>query len=118
MRDFRRLDVWERGHLLTLAVYRATAGFPATEIYGLTAQMRRSASAVPTNIAEGCGRDGDAELKRFMLIAMGSASEPEYQVQLATELGFLPVNDGTALASDVVEVKRMLSSFIVKLRPT
>ncbi len=72
-------------------------------MYGLTSQMRRAASAVPTNIAEGCGRDRDAELKRFMQIVMGSASELEYQVQLATDLGFLAPQDGTSLAPRIVD---------------
>lgn len=89
MGDFRRLKVWEKSHLLTLAVYAAVAPFPKDEPYGLTSQVKRSASSIPANIAEGCGRDRDTELARFLEIAMGSASEREYHLQLAHDLGFL-----------------------------
>jgi four helix bundle protein len=78
MKDFRTLTVWQKAHQLTLAVYKATRGFPKEEMYGLTSQVRRASSSIPANIAEGCGRDGDAELARFFQIAMGSASELEY----------------------------------------
>ena len=75
MKDFRTLKVWEKAHMLTLAIYKATGGFPKQEIYGMTSQIQRAAVSIPTNIAEGCGKDSDAELKRYFLIAMGSSSE-------------------------------------------
>jgi len=62
MKDFRELKVWEKGHSLTMSVYRVVAGFPKDEVYGLTSQIRRSCASIPANIAEGCGRNGDAEL--------------------------------------------------------
>jgi four helix bundle protein len=65
MKDFRKLQVWDKAHRLTLDVYRATQNFPKAEQYGLTSQIRRAASSIPANIAEGCGRSGDAELARF-----------------------------------------------------
>ena len=68
MKDFRELKVWDRAHQLVLAVYQTTISFPPDETYGLTAQIRPSASSIPSNLAEGCGRDGDAELARFCLI--------------------------------------------------
>jgi four helix bundle protein len=77
--------------------------------------MRRAAVSISANIAEGCGRNGDAELRRFLLIAMGSASELEYLVLLARDLHFLPAEAATALQSGTEEVKRMLGSFISKL---
>jgi len=117
VRDFRTLKVWERAHRLTLAVYQATAAFPKDELYGLTSQVRRSAASIPANIAEGCGRDGEAELARFCQIAMGSASELEYHLLLARDLKLLVDGDYQQLATDVVEVKRMLSTFIRTLRP-
>lgn len=80
VRDFRKLKVWEKGHALTLSIYTVSQNFPREELYGLTSQMRRAASSIPTNIAEGCGRNSDAELARFMQISMGSASELEYQL--------------------------------------
>ncbi len=116
MRDFRDLKVWEKAHNLTLAVYRATKPFPSEERFGLTSQMRRSGASIPANIAEGCGRSGDAELARFMQISMGSASELEYHVLLARDLGFLDAGDFKQLTEDVTEVKKMLAAFIGRLR--
>jgi four helix bundle protein len=89
VRDFRELKVWERSHRLVQDLYDATGNFPREETYGLTAQLRRCSASIPANIAEGCGRSGDAELGRFMLIAMGSASELEYHLLLARDLGYL-----------------------------
>jgi four helix bundle protein len=116
MRDFRELKVWEKGHQLTLAIYKATVMFPRDELYGLTSQLRRSCASIPANIAEGCGRNGDAELARFLQIAMGSASELEYHLLLAHDLNLLNSLDYEQLTSEVIEVKRMLTSFILKLR--
>ncbi len=116
MRNFRELKVWEKGHRMTLAVYRATATFPRDELYGLTSQIRRSCVSVPANIAEGCGRGSEADLARFLQIAAGSASELEYHILLANELGFLEVRQYERLAGEVTEVKRMLASSIQKLR--
>ena len=86
MKDFRELQVWRKAHELTLAVYQITASFPREELYGLTAQLRRAGSSIAANLAEGCGRNGDAELARFCSIAMGSASELEYHLLLARDL--------------------------------
>lgn len=116
MRDFRGLKVWEKAHGLTLKSYRVTATFPSHEQYGLTRQIRQSSSSIGANIAEGCGRDGDAELARFLHIAMGSASELEYHLLLAKDLTFLPQRDFEELAVNVTEVKRMLAAFLKKLR--
>ena len=117
MKDFKELKVWEKAHKLTLAVYKGTRSFPKEELYGLTSQMRRSCSSIPANIAEGCGRSGDAELRRFLHIAMGSASELQYHVLLARDLSLLDELTHDRLANDVSEIKRMLASFIKKLNP-
>ncbi len=117
MRDFRALKVWERSHRLVLAVYNATGTFPREETYGLTAQLRRCCASIPANIAEGCGRSGEAQLGRFLLIAMGSASELEYHVILARDLGYLGAQDYQKLSQEAGEVKRMLSTLIIRLRP-
>ena len=116
MKDFRQLKVWEKAHQLALAVYKATKSFPKEEIYGLTSQIRRASMSIPTNIAEGCGRNTDAEFARFLQIAMGSASETEYQLLLSHDLGFLTKVQYEKLNNDVTEVKRMLTSFIQTLR--
>jgi four helix bundle protein len=116
LKDFRTLKVWEKSHHLALEVYKATATFPKTELYGLTSQIRRACVSIPANIAEGCGRSGDAELARFLQIAMGSASELEYHFLLAHDLGLLDSPDYEQLAREVTEVKRMLTAFIHKLQ--
>ncbi len=116
MQDYRNLKVWERAHRLTLEVYKATALFPKDELYGLTSQIRRSCASIPANIAEGCGRDGDAEFARFLRIAMGSASELDYHLLLARDLNFLSGTAYEQLESELIEVRRMLNSFIQKLR--
>jgi len=115
MKDFKKLKVWQKVHRLTLAVYRATQKFPKDELYGLTSQTRRASCSIPANIAEGCGRSGDAELARFFRIAMGSANELEYHLILGRDLGFLDDSIYHQLLSELVESKQMLSSFIKKL---
>jgi four helix bundle protein len=115
VKAFRDLKVWEKAHQLTLQVYKATAPFPKEEMYGLTSQIRRAAASIPANIAEGCGRSSDAELGRFLQIAMGSASELEYHLLLARDLLLLAEKDYGQLNLEVTEVKRMLASFIQKL---
>ena len=115
MRDFRELNVWEKAHRLTLQVYRITKNFPSDERFGLTVQLRRAAASVPTNIAEGCGRDSERELARFMSIAAGSASEVEYQMFLACDLNYIQDETYRELNQQANEVKKMLNSFIQKL---
>ena len=116
MKDFRQLQVWERAHHLALAIYKATAAFPKEELYGLTSQMRRASTSVPTNIAEGCGRGSDADFARFLQLAMGSASEIEYQLLLSLDLGLLGRDDYLPLQQDLEEVKRMLSGLLKTVR--
>ena len=116
MRDFRQLKVWAKAHELTIAVYRATPSFPKDELYGLTSQIRRSCESIPANIAEGCGRTGGAELARFLNIAMGSASELEYHLLLSHDLDLIEATKYQQLAAGVVELKRMLTSFVQKLK--
>jgi four helix bundle protein len=116
VKDFRRLQVWEKAHELTLAVYRTTSVFPKEELFGLTSQIRRASGSIPANIAEGCGRDSDAELKRFLQIAMGSASELEYHLLLAHDLGYVDHEGYAHLEQNVTEVKRMLTGFIHRLK--
>jgi four helix bundle protein len=116
MKDFRRLKVGEKGHALTLAIYKATARFPRDELYGLTSKIRRSCSSIPANIAQGCGRDSDADLARFLQMATASASELEYHLLLAHDLELLETSQNGDLTRKATEVKRMLTSFIQKLK--
>jgi len=118
VRDFRKLAVWEKSHALTLGVYKVTASFPRDERYGLSGQIRRACVSIPANIAEGCGRTGDAEFGRFLQVAMGSASELEYHLLLAKDLGFVDLAAYSRLHTGVAEVKRMLSAFLRRLKAT
>lgn len=116
MKDFRKLKVWQKSHAVTLEVYQRTKAFPKEELFGLTSQMRRAAPSISANLAEGCGRSGDAELARFVAIAMGSASELEYHTLLAHDLGFLKSEQYGTLLEEIEQVKRMLASFLKKLK--
>ena len=115
MKDFRDLKVWEKAHSLALVCYQITASFPKQEIFGIVSQIRRSASSVAANIAEGCGRGGNAEFQRFLHMAMGSASELEYHLLLSRDLQFLDREDHDHAQAQVVEVKRMLAGLIRKI---
>lgn len=110
MKNFRDLQVWSKAHQLTLSVYRATATFPKEELFGLTSQMRRCSASIAANIAEGCGRRGNAELHRFLQVAAGPASELEYHLLLARDLGYLERTLHDDLSANTEEIKKMLSS--------
>jgi four helix bundle protein len=116
VQSFRSLRVWEKAHKLTLDVYTSSKTFPREEMYGLTSQMRRSSGSIGMNIAEGCCRKGSTEMARFLQIAMGSASEREYQILLAHDLGYMRNPEYDRLATQAVEVKRMLSSLMQKVK--
>ena len=93
MRDFRKLEVWSLGKQLAVACYQFTSTFPKEEVYGLTSQIRRAAVSIPANIAEGSGRETDAEFLRFLRIALGSLNEVETLVMIAADLNIAPVLD-------------------------
>lgn len=115
MRDYTLLTSWQKGHSLTLKIYKLTSAFPKQEMYGLSSQMRRSASSIPTNIAEGCGRNSTAELNRFFVIAAGSSSELEYQLLLSKDLNYIDINAYNELKDEVVQIRKMIYSFCAKL---
>jgi four helix bundle protein len=115
MKDFRDFLVWRKAHLLALASYRSTQDFPKQETCGLTIQIRRCAASIAANIAEGCGKHGNAEFLRFLNIAAGSANELGYHFLLSKDLGFLGDERYELLNNGVVEVKRMLASLARKV---
>jgi len=115
MRNFWDLEVSEKARCLALRLYTVTAGFPHAELFGLTSQMRRAATSIPANIAEGCGRNSTPELVRFLYIAMGSASELEYHTLLAHDLGTVETAVAEPLNGQIVEVTRMLTALSRKL---
>jgi four helix bundle protein len=112
MQSFRNLKVWEKAHAVTIEIYTASRSFPKEELYGLTSQMRRASASIGANIAEGSCRKGDTEFGRFLQIAIGSASELEYDLLLARDLRILEATDYERLSTGVVEVKRMLAALI------
>lgn len=116
MQNYKNLEVWKKGHKLTLELYRETKGFPNEELYGLTSQIRRSGSSIPANIAEGSGRDSDSDFARFLQIAQGSANEVEYHLLLAKDLNYLSKPKYQKLQEKILEIKKMLSGLIKKVR--
>jgi len=116
MKDFRKLTVWQEAHEIALRIYQLTQQFPPSEIYGLSSQLRRASSSIPANIAEGCGCDGDREFARFAQIAFRSASETEYHIILARDLGYMKSAEYEDINKQVTKVKQMLSNLLRKLK--
>ena len=115
MQDFRNLKVWQKAHALTLAVYRATVRFPGDERFGLTIQLRRTATSVATCLADGCGRATEGEFWKCLSQATAAGSQLEYQLLLARDLEYLPDEDYSKLAADTVEVRKMLAGLMHSL---
>jgi four helix bundle protein len=115
MRDFRKYDVWQLSHSFVLEIYSLTKAFPNSEIYGITSQLRRASTSIPTNISEGCGRSSDADFNRFIQIALGSAHEVEYLVQLSMDLSFIQYEPYMVLAEKINLIKKKLYSLSQKL---
>jgi four helix bundle protein len=116
MQNFRQLSVWQKSHKLTLFIYNVTRTFPKDERFGLTSQLRRASSSIAANIAEGCGRSTRIEFRRFLDLAMGSASEVEYFLLLACDLGLITAVSYGPAEKNIIEIKRMLAGFIETLR--
>ena len=118
MKDFKDLKVWMMAHRVTLDVYTLTKQFPREELYGLTSQIRRAASSIAANIAEGCGRRSEGDMNRFLRIARGSAVELEYHMILARDLSMLGEAEFRKLVDQVDAVQRMLTALIQRVEGT
>ncbi len=116
MQDFQRLEVWKRAHDLTVEVYRATERSATSPFPGLTAQMRRAASSIPANIAEGCGHASQREFARFLQHGFASAKELQYHLLLAKDIGVLAPAAYARLDARVAQVSQMLSGLLRKVR--
>jgi len=116
IRTHKDLDVWNKAMDVTFDLYMLTRDFPKEELYGLTSQIRRSCVSIPANIVEGCGREGNAELGRFLQISFGSANELEYHLMLAHDLNLITDVEYQNLDIQLKEVKRMLSTLIKRTR--
>jgi four helix bundle protein len=117
VKDFKDLRVWSKAHSMTIGIYKATKEFPREELFGITSQMRRAASSIGANIAEGTGRRSDGEMTRFLHIARGSAAELEYHLLLARDLDLLSSPKFDSLQLQVDEIQRMLTSLIQQVQP-
>ncbi len=115
MRDFKKYNVWKLSHQLTLDIYTISKKFPSIETYGITSQIRRASSSIPTNISEGCGRDSDAEFNRFLTISLGSASETEYLLILSKDLDYIGKDSYDRLNTQVNTIKQKIYSLKQKL---
>jgi four helix bundle protein len=108
MSDYRQLDAWKLGHATRVAIYRATSGFPRVERYALADQLRRAASSITANIAEGAGRT-NRDFARLLRYSIGSINEVEDQLLLARDIGYLPHDTWKALTDDLSRVRSMVT---------
>ena len=116
MQNYKDLKVWEKAHQFTLSVYRVSKSFPKEEIYGLTSQLRRAASSIAANIAQGCGKNTKNDFANFLNISLGSSNEAEYFVLLAKDLNYISLDEYDILIKMINEVKAMLIALIGKVR--
>jgi four helix bundle protein len=116
MRDHRKLRAFELADGMVLALYTATRALPKDEQFGLTAQLRRSAVSIASNIVEGCARSTHADYIRFLDIAFGSAQEMKYQLSIAARLEYLSPDTATKLDQQAEELVRVLAGLIRSLR--
>ncbi len=116
MHNLKQLKIWQKAIDLTTEVYRATASFPKEEVYGLTSQIRRSAVSVPSNIAEGAGRNSDKEFLHFLGISNGSSFELQTQLIIANNLELISSSVVNPLLDELVEIQKMNYTFQGKLR--
>ena len=110
MRNFRDLKVWQQAHQLVLSVYRETTAFPPDERFGLTVQIRRAAVSIPANLAEGSAKDSNEDFRRFLQIAIGSAGELDYELELAHALQYLSDTAYSSLTEQLTALRRQLTS--------
>ncbi len=118
MIDYRNYKVWQKSHELVISIYKITHQFPETEKFNLVSQINRAALSIPTNIVEGCGRETQKELIRFLYIASGSAHELEYLILLSSELEFLEKSIAKQLLQTIDEIKKMLYALINSIKKT
>ena len=116
MDTHKDLMVWKKGIELVKNIYQITNSFPNSEQFGLTSQMRRCSVSIPSNIAEGCGRNSDKELIHFLYIALGSSSELETQIIISVELNFLEKEKATVCFNLLNEIIRMITALIKSIK--
>jgi four helix bundle protein len=115
MTNYKHLKVWQKSIEMVSELYKATRQFPKEEKFGLISQMQRSAVSIPSNIAEGCGRNSDKELIQFLSIALGSAFELETQLIISSKLNYITDVLFKNLSTSILEIQRMLYSLKLKI---
>ena len=116
MQNFRQLLVWRRAHALALNVHRVSTTIPRQLNAGLISQLRRAALSIPANITEGCGRESNRDLAKFLLIAIASSSELEYHLQFCADAALIARRDCEACLAETVELRRMLIGLLKRVR--
>jgi len=110
--NFRKLQLWKSSMNLTTEIYKLTRNFPESERYGLSSQMQRASVSIPSNIAEGFGRESTKELLRFLYTARGSLMELSTQLEICNNLGYLPEEEHSSIQRLADEVNRLLNGLI------
>ncbi|KAF2509326.1 MULTISPECIES: four helix bundle protein [Flavobacterium] len=118
MSHFRKILVWQKSISLVTKVYKVTRTFPKEETFGLTSQIRRSSVSIPSNIAEGSGRESNKDFLRFLYISLGSLFEMQTQLEIAKNIIYINEEEFNLLYEDSREIERMLASLIKKLKDT
>lgn len=118
MIDYRNYKVWQKSHQLVIDVYKLTETFPKNEQFNLISQINRAVVSIPTNIAEGCGRETQKELIRFLYISSGSSHELEYLILLSKDLKYIQEDNFNKISKEIIEIKKMLASLIRKINET
>jgi four helix bundle protein len=116
MINYKNYKVWQKSHNLVFNVYKTVNLFPKDEQFNLVSQIKRASISIPTNIAEGCGRETQKELIRFLYISSGSAHELDYLFLISTELNFISKEESTFLLNEIDEIKKMLAALITKIK--
>ena len=116
MVNYKNYKVWEKSHSLVFDIYKVLNNFPNEEQFNLTSQIRRACLSIPTNIAEGCGRETQKEFIRFLYISSGSAHELDYLILVSSELKLIPNEKATQLLNEIDQIKKMLAGLITKIK--
>jgi four helix bundle protein len=116
IRSFKDLIVWQRSMDLAVSIYRTTQKLPASEQFGLTSQLRRAAVSIPSNIAEGYGRQSTGNYRQFLSISRGSLMELETQIDICERLKYLAQSDTENIFKEITEITKMLTSLISKIK--
>jgi len=113
--NFRELKIWQKSKALCLEVYKVTKEFPSDERFGLTNQIRRCSVSIPSNIAEGCGRNTEKQLVNFLNISMGSLTELDTQIIISSEIGYINEDKSNELLREINELEKMINVFRIKI---